>query len=155
MANWEEIKKSIGNIADKTVNKTRELADVASLKLKIANKEAERDLQYRALGKLAYVKLRGIEVKDPDALTENISTTLEKLDTVLAEIRQLKAEEEARRAAKEAEKAAREEAKRQEEEREAAEQEELNRKVMDEFNEARKEADAEYDKAKRDAEELK
>lgn len=155
MANWEEIKKSIENIADKTVTKTRELADVASLKIKIANKESERDLQYRALGKLAYVKLRGIEVKDPDALTENISTTLEKLDKIIAEIRQLKAEEEARRAAKEAEKAAREQEKRDEEAREQAEQEELNRKVMEDFNNARTEANAEYDKAKATAEELK
>ncbi len=155
MANWEEIKKSIENIADKTVTKTRELADVASLKIKIANKESERDLQYRALGKLAYVKLRGIEVKDPDALTENISTTLEKLDKIIAEIRQLKAEEEARRAAREAEKAAREQEKRDEEAREQAEQEELNRKVMEDFNNARTEADAEYDKAKNEAERLK
>ena len=155
MANWEEIKKSIENIADKTVTKTRELADVASLKIKIANKESERDLQYRALGKLAYVKLRGIEVKDPEALTENISTTLDKLDKIIAEIRQLKAEEEARRAAKEAEKAAREQEKRDEEAREQAEQEELNRKVMEDFNNARAEADAEYDKAKAAAEELK
>ncbi|MBE6584454.1 MAG: hypothetical protein E7649_05705 [Ruminococcaceae bacterium] len=155
MANWNDIKKSIGNIADKTASKTRELADTASLKLKIANKEAERDLLYKALGKLAYAKLRNLNVKDPEALTENISVTLEKLDAILKELRELKAEDEARRAAKEAEKAAKEQAKRDEEEQEQAEQEELNRKVMEDFNAARAQADAQYEKAKAEAENAK
>ena len=100
MANWNEIKTSIGNFAGKTAAKTRELADTASLKIKIANKESERDVQYRALGKLAYAKLRDVNVKDPEALTESISTTLDKLDTILRELHDLKAELEARRAAK-------------------------------------------------------
>jgi len=155
MANWNDIKKSTGNIADKTASKTRELADTASLKLKIANKEAERDLLYKALGKLAYAKLRNLNVKDPEALTENISVTLEKLDAILKELRELKAEDEARRAAKEAEKAAKEQAKRDEEEQEQAEQEELNRKVMEDFNAARAQADAQYEKAKAEAENAK
>ena len=34
MPNWEKIKKNIGNLADKTVNKTKELTDTASLKNK-------------------------------------------------------------------------------------------------------------------------
>ena len=155
MANWNDIKKSIGNIADRTATKTREIADTASLKIKIANKEAERDIQYKALGKLAYAKLRNLNVKDPDALTENISTTLDKLDAILKEIAELRAEDEARRAAKQAEKQAKEDAKHRAEQEEEAEQEELNRKVMEDFNNARTEADAEYEKAKAEADNLK
>ena len=155
MANWNEIKMSIGNFAGKTAAKTRELADTASLKIKIANKEADRDIQYKALGKLTYAKLRNLNVSDPEALTENISTTLDKLDTVLKELHDLKAELEARRAAKEAEKAAKEEAIRREQEQEEAEADELNRRVMEQFNEAREEAEQEYQKARSDAEETK
>lgn len=155
MANWNDIKSGIGSIANKTANKTRELADSAALRIKIANKEAERDIQYKALGKLAYAKLRNINVKDPEALTESISTTLDKIDTILKELHDLQAEVEARRAAKEAEKAAKQEAARQQEEREEQENEELNRKVMDDFNKARADAEDEYEKAKADAESLK
>ncbi len=155
MASWNEIKKSIGNIADKTANKTRDLADTASLKIKIANKEADRDVQYKALGKLAYAKLRNIEVKDPEALTENISSTLDKLDVILKELSELKTEEEARRAAKQAEKEQKEQARRQAEQQEHEEHEELNRRVMEDFNTARSEADAEYEKAKAWAEDAK
>ena len=152
MANWNDIKKSIGNFADKTATKTRELADTASLKIKIANKESERDIQYKVLGKLAYAKLRNVAVSDPEALTENISAALDKLDVILKELHELKSELEARRAAKEAEKAAKEQAKRQAEEAEQAEADELNRRVMEQFNDARKEAEVEYQKAKTDSE---
>jgi len=155
MANWNDIKKSIGTIADKTANKTKEIADTASLKLKIANKEADRDILYKTLGKLAYAKLRNLKVKDPEALTQNISTTLEKLDVTLKELADLRAEQEARRAAKEAEKLAREEAKRQAEEQEEAEAEELNRRVMNDFNEARAEAQNQYEKAKTESDNIK
>lgn len=153
MANWDDIKRSIGNIADKTAIKTRELADTASIKIKIANKEAERDVQYKALGKLAYAKLRNINVSDAEALTENISNTLDKLDSVLKEIHDLKAELEARRAAKEAEKAMKKEEKCRAEQAEQEEAEELNRRVIENFEEARKKAETEYQKAKADAEE--
>ena len=40
MSKWENFKKNIGKLADKTAKKTRELTDTAALKLKIANKEA-------------------------------------------------------------------------------------------------------------------
>ena len=155
MANWNEIKTSIGNFAGKTAAKTRELADTASLKIKIANKESERDVQYKALGKLAYAKLRDVNVKDPEALTESISTTLDKLDTILRELHDLKAELEARRAAKEAEKAAKEEAQRREQEREEQENEELNRRVAEGMKNAESTAREEFEKAKSEAESAK
>ena len=104
MPNWEKIKKNIGNIADKTVNKTKELTDTATLKIKIAGKESDRDIAYKKLGKLAYVKLKQLEGFDSEEITEKISKLLEELDTILKELAALKAEEEARKQEKQAEK---------------------------------------------------
>ncbi len=151
MSKWDDFKKSFGEFADKAAAKTRELSDTASLKIKIANKEAQRDTEYKVLGKLAYTKLKNLEVEDPEALTARLSETLEKLDVINAELAELKAEDEARKAAREAEKMARE-AKKAQEQNDDEPDEELNTAVMTEFNEARKHADTEYDKAKKAAE---
>ena len=146
MSKWEDFKKSMGELADKTAKKTRELTDTAALKLKIANKEADRDIEYAKLGKLAYAKLKELEGVDPTELTANISASLEKLDTILAELEALKAEDAERKAAKEAEKAAKEK---------DDDEDELNMNVMDDFNSARREADEKYEEAKADADEAK
>ena len=148
MSKWDNIKKGFGDIADKTVNKTRELTDIASLKIKIANKESDRDIEYRNLGKLTYAKLKKLKGIDPEAVTLEISQSLERLDAIHRELAQLKAEEKARKDAKEAEKAAKEAEKK-------AEEEKLNLEVMEEFNEARIVADEEYEKAKQVADDLK
>ena len=151
MPNWEKIKKNIGNLADKTVNKTKELTDTASLKIKIASKESDRDIAYKKLGKLAYVKLKQLEGFDSEEITQSISKLLEELDTILSELAALKAEEVARKQEKQAEK----EAKKQEKQAEKEADEELNMEVMTEFNKARVVADEEYEKAKSAAEEAK
>ena len=150
MPNWEKIKKNLGNIADKTVTKTKELTDTASLKIKIASKESDRDLAYKKLGKLAYVKLKQLDGYDSEEITAKISGILEELDAILADLAALKAEEEARKQEKQAEK----EAKKQEKPKEET-NEELNMEVMTEFNKARAVADEEYEKAKTAAEEAK
>ncbi len=157
MSRWDEIKKGLGTLADKTANKTRELTDTASLKIKIASKEADRDAEYKILGKLTYAKLK--QHKGSEAVTERISETIERLDKIHAELAALKKEEKERREAKEAEKAAREAAKDAERadakakaEEKARAEEEL---VMEQFNEARQKADEEYEKAKSQAEEAK
>ena len=152
MSKWNEIKKSLSVIADKTATKTRELTDVASLKIKIAAKESERDTEYKVLGKLTYKKLKSTDGADNSALTAHISNTIERLDKIHGELAALIAEEDARRAAKEAEKQAKEEARRAAEQKEEQEQEEINRQFMDDFNAARKEADSAYEQAKRSAE---
>lgn len=135
----------MGDLADKTAKKTRELTDTAALKLKIAGKEADRDIEYAKLGKLAYAKLKELEGVDAEELTANISASLEKLDSILAELEALKAEEAERKAAKAAEKAA----------KEKEDEDELDMNVMDEFNEARKTADEAYEDAKKAAEDAK
>jgi hypothetical protein len=141
MSKWEELKSNLSVIADKTIKKTKELTDTASLKIKIASKEADRDIEYKNLGRLTYLKLKDTDTKDPEALTKQISESIEKLDTINEEIITLKKEDELRKKAKKAEK---EEAKKKAEE-EAEQEEEL---IMEQFNEARREADAEYEKAK-------
>ena len=155
MSKWDEIKKNLGIIADKTATKTRELTDAASLKIKIAAKESDRDTEYKILGKLTYKKLKSADGSDDTSLTAHISNTIERLDKIHAELAALLSEEEARRIAKEAEKQAKEEARRAAEQKEEQEQEELNRQFMDDFNAARKQADEAYENAKQSAEQAK
>ncbi|MBQ8409322.1 MAG: hypothetical protein IJY39_10725 [Clostridia bacterium] len=150
MSKWDDFRKSIGDFADKTVNKTRELTDTAALKIKIANKEADRDTEFRNLGRLAYAKLKSLDGTDPEELTAQISETLDKLDVICRELVELKKEDEDKKAAKEAEKAAKQAEKEAEEK-----DEELDMQVMADFNAARVEADAEYEKAKQAAEDAK
>ncbi len=146
MSKWENFKQKMGDLADKTAKKTRELTDTAALKLKIANKEADRDIEYAKLGKLAYAKLKELEGVDATELTANISESLAKLDEIIAELEALKAEDAERKAAKEAEKAAKE----KEDDEDA-----LDLNVMEQFNEARVIADKAYEDAKQAAEEAK
>lgn len=153
MPGWDDIKKGLGALADKTASKTRELTDTASLKIKIASKEADRDAEYKILGKLTYAKLK--QYKGCETVTERISETIERLDKINAELAALKAEEKARRDAKEAAKAAKEAEKAEAETRakeKAHAEEEL---VMEQFNEARRDADEQYEKAKSAAEDAK
>ncbi len=100
MSKWDDFKKSVGYYADKTVAKTRELTDSAALKIKIASKEADRDTEYKNLGRLAYSKLKSSEGSDPEKLTLEISETINKLESIIAEINAMKAEEEEKRNAR-------------------------------------------------------
>lgn len=155
MSKWNEIKKSLSELADKTASKTRELTDTASLKIKIANKEAERDIEYKNLGKLAYAKLRELDSISPEELTKQISASMEKLDAIHASLNSLLAEDKARREAKEAEKQARAAEKEAEKKKADKSDDTLDLSVMEQFNEARTTADEEYEKAKKAADDAK
>lgn len=148
MSKWDSIKRNLGDLTDKAVTKTKELTGTASLKIKIANKEADRETEYKRLGKLAYAKLKNLKVSDPESLTARISDSIAKLDALNAEIATLKAEDEARKAEKEAEKRA----KYTVDEQDESVDEQTATLIMDEFNEARKTADEEYKAAKANAE---
>ena len=152
MSRWDNFKSGIGSLAGKTADKTREITGAASIKIKIANKEADRDREYKLLGKLTYAKLKKISLGDGEDLTARISETLEKIDKILSEINALKQKEAELKASKDAEKAARAEARRAKEEAEYEDEDDYDEVVMDQFNAARKEADAEYEKAKQAAE---
>ncbi len=145
MSKWDDFKSGIESLAGKTADKTRELTGIAAIKIKIANKESERDREYRLLGKLAYAKLKKLNVSDAEELTSKISESLVKLDNILAEINALKTKEEELKASKDAEKAARAEAKRAKDEAEYEDEDEYEDSdtiVMDEVDEARKETDS-------------
>ncbi len=156
MSKWDDFKKGFGDFADKTVGKTKELTGSATLKIKIANKESDRDQEYRRLGKLTYAKLKKLNGSNSAELTAKISETMAKLDVIMADIAALKAKEDELKAAREAEKAAKAAARKaMDEEDEEDEEEEIDLVIMEEFNEARREADEEYEKAKKAAEDIK
>ena len=155
MSKWDDFKKELGKIADKTATKTRELTDTAALKIKIANKESDRDLEYKKLGKLTYAKLKNTDA-NAEELTAKISESLANLDRILYELEELKKEEQDRKAEKEAEKAAKKaEKEAQNAPKEEEEEEKLDVQIMSEFNNARKTADAAYEEAKQAAEDAK
>lgn len=92
MSKWNEIKNNIARVADKAVQKTDELADIAALKLSIVGKESTRDSEYKKLGKLIYEKLQTANSEKADILTEQISETIKKLDALIDEIEKLEIE---------------------------------------------------------------
>lgn len=92
MANWKEIKSNIARAADKAVQKTDELADMAAIKISIVGKESTRDSEYKKLGKLIYEKLQTANAEKAQMLTEQISETIKKLDTIIDEIEKLEIE---------------------------------------------------------------
>ena len=150
MPGWNDLKKGFGKLADKTATKTKELTDTASLKLKIATKEADRDAEYRALGKLTYQKLKSNE--STKAITERISECIINLDRINEELSRLRSEDEERKAAKQASKEAKKAEKAAAEEMDEARAHAEEELIMEQFNKARQEADEEYEKAKKAAE---
>lgn len=105
MSRWDDFKKTIDTFTDKAVAKTRELTDTASLKIRIANKEADRDIEYKKLGKLTYAKLKSTDSHSTEELTVKISETLDALDKIIAELDALKSQDDERKAEKEAKRA--------------------------------------------------
>ena len=132
MANWSEIRESVGRAANRALRKTEELADTASMHLKLKNLEGKRESKYASLGKLTYRQL-----KTEETFTEEIAKLIEELDEIREKIRVVKDEIEAAKKAKEAEKA----------QKKAKEAEEAAKKVMDEMAE-----DAEEDASEEDGE---
>ncbi len=105
MSKWNDFKKSVGYYADKTAKKTRELTDTASIKIKIASKEADRDTEFKNLGRATYAKLKNASGEDAEKLTLEISKSIETLDLIMTELEALRAEEKKRKAEKDTEKA--------------------------------------------------
>ena len=110
MADWKKIRKNVGTATNKAIEKTGELADMASMHVKLKTLEAKRKEQYAKLGKLTYRQL-----KSGESQAEKIAPVIEELDAlqekvfaVVADIERAKKE----RAAKaEAQKTAKDEAK--------------------------------------------
>lgn len=85
MADWNTVRTTIGHAASKAAHKTGEVADTASLYVKIKAAEAKLDGYYTALGKLTYKQL-----KSGESQAEKIAPVLEGIDAVQEKIRTLR-----------------------------------------------------------------
>ena len=85
MADWNTVRTTIGQAASKAVHKTGEVADTASLYVKIKAAEAKLDGYYTALGKLTYKQL-----KSGESQAEKIAPVLEGIDELQEKIRTLR-----------------------------------------------------------------
>ena len=95
--------KSAKKVTKKAANTTIELADMASLNLKLQGQSVKLSEKYEALGKLSYDKLAN-EADNADkiaSLVEEIGKAIEEIENTKAEI---KAKKKARKAKKVAEK---------------------------------------------------
>ena len=94
MANWEQIKGNVKGVAKKAVKTTGELADSASMQIKLKSLESKRDKKYKELGRLTYR-----QIKTGESLAESIAPVIEELDVIREDIRQqMKAIEDAKKA---------------------------------------------------------
>ncbi len=100
MADWKEIRAGMGRAANKAWKKTGELADTASMHIKLKTLEAKRNEQYELLGKLTYRQL-----KTGESQAERIAPIIEELDAVRDKIRVLASEIEKAKREREAQKA--------------------------------------------------
>ena len=100
MANWEEIRTSVGHAASTTVKKTEEIAQTASMHMKLARLMSKRDEQFEKLGKLTYKQL-----KTDESYAEQIAAVISQIDTLGSQIIKQKAKIEQAKAQKAAEKA--------------------------------------------------
>ncbi|MBE6548385.1 MAG: hypothetical protein E7667_05880 [Ruminococcaceae bacterium] len=104
--NWNDIKKSVSNFADKAGKKTEEIADLATIKLKMAKLSSDREVEFSRLGKITYTKLTATDDSRDAELTEGLSRSIEKIARMETEIASLKAEYEQKKQDAEAQKKA-------------------------------------------------
>jgi hypothetical protein len=109
MPTWESLRQSVNRITDKVNTAAEELADQAAVQIKLSNRRADLDREYRELGRLAYGKLtpassipadleaekidteqQGTDDVDPDTtpdeLTEQINAAINRITAILNEI---------------------------------------------------------------------
>ena len=90
MANWNDIKTSVGQAANKTIKKAGEIADSASLKFKLTTQKAKLNDRFERLGRLTYKQL-----KTETSYAEDIANTISEIDYIREDIKELKAKIEA------------------------------------------------------------
>ncbi len=111
MANWEQVKNHVKSAASKAMKTTEELADSASMQVKLKSLESKRDKKYTELGRLTYR-----QIKTEESMAGKISPIIEELDQIREQIKEQTALiEQTKKDRKEAKKAAKEEKKNTEE----------------------------------------
>ena len=95
---FDAFMKTAQKATKKAANKTMELADLASLNLKLQSLNVKLSEKFEYLGKLSYKKLSGIgEISDgseptADTTVDEIAETVEAIDKLHDEISRLKVE---------------------------------------------------------------
>lgn len=118
----ESFIKSAKKATQKAANKTMELADIASLNVKLQGLKVKLSEKFEELGKLSYQKLSGIGEISTDEVTETEADTtvdkiaglVEQIDKLYEEISCLKSEIKSRKATKKPEDKSEEEAETEE-----------------------------------------
>lgn len=90
---WDDICKSVGQLAKKAGQKIEELSDVAAIRLKISAHQADLEEAYAKLGKLTYEHSyadKRIEV-DSLEISREIASCVETITQLREEIAALKA----------------------------------------------------------------
>lgn len=95
MANttWDDICKSVGQLAKKAGQKIEELSDAAAIRLKLSAQQAELEEAYTKLGRLTYelsYAAKEVEVDDLE-LSREIASCVESIGQLHEEIAALKA----------------------------------------------------------------
>lgn len=104
MANWEEIRETVGRAANQALKKTEELADSASMRVKLKAMESKLEKAYATLGKNTYRQL-----KTEESRAEEIAKTIEEIDELREKIREQREEIERRKQEQKARKKAEQE----------------------------------------------
>jgi septal ring factor EnvC (AmiA/AmiB activator) len=85
MATWNEIKTEVGAFATKAKRRTEEIADITSMRIRLAALGTKLDNQFNALGKLTYRQL-----KNDEDMADKISETIIAIDELKDNIKILK-----------------------------------------------------------------
>ena len=86
MANWDDIRTGVTRAANTTIKKTGELAENASMHVKLARLMSKRDEMFEKLGKLTYTQL-----KTDDSRAEEIAAVISQIDSLGVQIVKQKA----------------------------------------------------------------
>ena len=81
MGSWQKIRTGITGVAGKTIRKTEEVAENATLHIKLNSLEKKRDKQFLRLGRYTYKQLKG-----NNANADTIAKIVADLDATLAAI---------------------------------------------------------------------
>lgn len=123
----KNIKRKIGEFANIASKKTEEIADLATLKLKIAKVTSDRESELLKLGKLTYKKLSTENNPHEKELSDKISRSMEYIRNMTVQIKDLKGEYEKRKNEIEAQKKAKQKS------RDEFGDDEINTVILDSF----------------------
>ena len=101
MADWNSVRSGATRVANKAIRKTGEVADIASIYVKIKMAEAKLEGYYTTLGKYTYKQL-----KTGESQAEKIKPIVDGIDATREKIKLLRAKLEEEKQRKKEEKAA-------------------------------------------------